>query len=100
MGEKKNVSVYHRADNISQMSEEEQIKIVTDAALLDGGYPIQDGGESSQSEKLINDMKNSKVSSVTLLEKEEKQNQAIERLKQTAGESAIPLQFVKNVDLP
>lgn len=97
MSEKKKIAVYHRKTNNAQnISVEQQKEMLKGAAVFSGNKVIEDycdeqGEESTQFDKMLRDIKESKIAAVTLLGRMESDVQEMEQLKQAVGEAEIPL---------
>ena len=97
MSEKEKVAVYYRKTNNAQnVSVEQQKEMLKGAAVLSGNKVIEDycdeqGEESTQFDKMIRDIKESKIAAVTRLDRMESDGQEMEQLKKAASEAEIPL---------
>lgn len=97
MSEKEKIAVYYRKTNNAQnIGVEQQKEKLKGAAVFSGNKVIEDycdeqGEESTQFDKMIRDIKESKIAAVTLLDRMESDGQEMEQLKKAASEAEIPL---------
>ena len=96
MSEKKKIAVYYRKNNVQNIGVEQQKEMLKGAAVFSGNKVIEDycdeqGEESTQFDKMIRDIKESKIAAVTLLDRMESDGQEMEQLKKAASEAEIPL---------
>lgn len=97
MSEKEKIAVYYRKTNNTQnIGVEQQKEMLKGAAVFSGNKIIEDycdeqGEESTQFDKMIRDIKESKIAAVTLLDRMESDGREMEQLKKAASEAEIPL---------